>query len=45
MRGEMPPLTSAHDALESHLMGFAAEAARVAEKTVDMIVFREKTIG
>jgi len=40
LRGEQAPLTSARDALESHLMAFAAEAARVADRTVDMTEFR-----
>jgi hypothetical protein len=41
MRGEQAPLTTAHDSLESHLMAFAAEASRVADKTVDMAQFRK----
>ena len=45
MRGEQAPLTTARDALESHLLGFAAEGARVGNQTVDMNDFREKTIG
>ena len=36
MRGEVPPLTSARDSLESHLMAFAAEEARLGNKTLDM---------
>jgi len=36
MRGEVPPLTSARDSLESHLMAFAAEEARFDEETIDM---------
>jgi predicted dehydrogenase len=36
MRGEVPPLTSARDSLESHLMAFAAEESRLKNKTVDM---------
>jgi predicted dehydrogenase len=42
LRGEQPPLTSAQDAAESHLLGFAAEAARLGEVSVDMDQFREK---
>ncbi len=45
IRGEQAPLTTARDALESHLLGFAAEGARVGNQTVDMNDFREKTIG
>ena len=41
MRGEHIPLTSARDALESHLMAFAAEEARLGNKTVDMEAYRE----
>lgn len=41
LRGEQAPLTSARDALESHLMAFAAEAARMADRTVNMTEFRE----
>jgi len=40
MRGRKPPMTSARDSLESHLMGFAAEAARLGNTTVDMDEFR-----
>jgi len=41
MRGEQAPLTSARDALESHLMAFAAEEARLQHKTVDMNGYRK----
>ncbi|MCB2210170.1 Gfo/Idh/MocA family oxidoreductase [bacterium] len=41
IRGEAPPLTSARDSLESHLMAFAAEDARLAEKTIDMRLFEK----
>ena len=37
MRGEAPPLTSARDSLESHLMAFAAEEARLEDKTIDFM--------
>ncbi len=40
MRGEVEPLTSARDSLESHLMGFAAEASRLGNQTVAMDKFR-----
>ena len=40
LRGTSPPLTDAQDALESHLLGFAAEAARLGNKTVDLEHFR-----
>ena len=43
LQGEKPPLTNAQDSLESHLMAFAAEAARLGDKTVDMRDFRGKT--
>ena len=39
LRGQSPPLTRAEDALESHLLGFAAEAARLGEVAVDMRKF------
>jgi predicted dehydrogenase len=41
LRGQNPPLTQAGDALESHLLGFAAEAARLGEVAVDMEKFSE----
>jgi predicted dehydrogenase len=44
MRGQNPPLTSAGDALESHMMAFAAEAARLGNKTVDMEEFRKNNL-
>lgn len=37
MRGEVPPLTSARDSLESHWMAFAAEEARLEKKTIDLL--------
>ncbi len=40
MRGEKQPLTSARDSLESHLMAFAADEARIESKTIDMEHFR-----
>ena len=40
LRGTRPPLSGAQDALESHLLGFAAEAARLGDKSVDLEVFR-----
>ena len=42
LRGTNPPLTDAQDALESHLLAFAAEAARLSNKTVDLADFRQK---
>ena len=42
MRGQKPPLTGANDSLESHLMAFAAEDARLGNTTVNMENFREK---
>ena len=44
MNGKQAPLTSPRDALESHLMGFAAEAARLGPITVDMDAFRENVM-
>jgi predicted dehydrogenase len=44
LRGQMPPLTSANDALESHLLGFAAETARLGEAGIDLQNFRENTL-
>jgi len=40
MHGEQIPLTVSRDALESHLMAFAAEEARLGKKTIDMAAFR-----
>lgn len=39
VRGEVSPLTSARDSLESHLMAFAAEESRLGERVMDMKVF------
>ena len=44
MQGDRAPLTSPRDALESHLMGFAAEAARLGPVTVDMDALRENVM-
>ena len=41
MRGEVPPLTSARDSLESHLMAFAAEESRLQQKTIHMDSFKQ----
>jgi len=41
LRGEKPPLTSARDSLESHLMAFAADTSRLNNSVVDMKVFRK----
>ena len=41
MRGEVPPLTSARDSLESHLMAFAAEESRLEKKTIEMDRFEK----
>ena len=43
MRGQKPPLTSARDSLESHLMAFAAEQSRLKHETVKMGDFRTQT--
>jgi len=42
MRGDAPPLTSARHSLESHLMAFAAEEARLNAKVVDMQEFKSR---
>ncbi len=42
MRGETPPLTSARDSLESHLMAFAAEESRLEKITINMDQFEQK---
>jgi hypothetical protein len=34
LRGQHAPLTHAEDALESHILGFTAEAARLGEVSV-----------
>ena len=41
LHGEQAPLTSARDSLESHLLAFAAETARLENKTVYMKEFRK----
>ncbi len=38
------PLTNAREVLESHIMAFAADKARVSNKVIDMERFREKNI-
>ena len=40
LRGEIAPLTDARGALESHLLAFAAEAARLDSRVVHMPAFR-----
>lgn len=42
MRGAEPPLTPARESLESHLLAFAAEEARLSGQTVDMAAFRAR---
>ena len=42
LRGEIPPLTSARVSLESHLLAFAAEEARLNHTVVDMPEFRRR---
>jgi len=42
MRSQKSPLTDARDSLESHLMAFAAEGARLGNVIVDMQDFRKK---
>ena len=40
VRGEEPPLTSARESLESHLLAFAAEESRQTDSVIDMEVYR-----
>lgn len=42
IRGEIPPLTSARASLESHLLAFAAEEARLQHSVIDMADFRAR---
>ena len=41
LKGTQPPLTSVDDALESHLLAFAAERARIEGTTIDLAEYRE----
>jgi len=41
IQGDKLPLTSVRNSFESHLLAFAAEEARLGNKTVDMNAFRE----
>lgn len=43
--GEQAPLTNARDALESHLLAFAAEQARVERRVIEMDAFRAAAFG
>jgi predicted dehydrogenase len=45
LRSGEPPLTSAAASLESHLMAFAAEQARIEGAVVDMTAFRQRATG
>ncbi len=45
LRGEADALTSARESLESHLMAFAAEEARLNGTVVDMAEFRARAEG
>lgn len=45
LRGEADALTSARESLESHLMAFAAEEARLNGTVVDMAEFRVRAEG
>jgi predicted dehydrogenase len=42
LRGELAPLTTARVALESHMLAFAAEEARLSGQVVDMAAFRAR---
>lgn len=41
VNGNEPPLTTARESLESHLMAFAAEESRLDEKVIDMATYRK----
>ena len=43
LHGHQAPLTGPRDALESHLMAFAAENARLSKQTINMADFRRRT--
>jgi hypothetical protein len=45
LRGEAEPMTSARVALESHLLAFAAEEARINGLVVEMADFRARAEG
>jgi hypothetical protein len=45
LRGEIPPLTTARVALESHLLAFAAEDARLSGQVVEMEEYRAAAEG
>jgi hypothetical protein len=45
LRGEITPLTTARVSLESHLLAFAAEEARVSGQWVDMVEYRAQAEG
>jgi predicted dehydrogenase len=42
LKREKPPLTNAHEILESHLMAFAAEESRIKGNVIDMDQYRKK---
>ena len=42
VRGEAPPLTTARESLESHLMAFAAEESRLTSTVINMDDYRKK---
>lgn len=42
LRGEKAPLTTARTSLESHLLAFAAEEARITHAVIDMPAFRQR---
>jgi predicted dehydrogenase len=43
LRGEQAPLTTARDSLESHLLAFAAEEARLQHSVINMEEFRARS--
>ena len=42
LQGEKAPLTDARTSLESHLLAFAAEEARLEHSVIDMVGFRRR---
>jgi hypothetical protein len=45
LRDRTQALTTARESLESHLMAFAAEEARVEGRVVDMDSYRQRAVG
>ena len=45
LRGEIAPLTTARVSLESHLLAFAAEEARLTHRVIEMAEYRARAEG